>query len=101
MVNLVAKESPALLSIINQAIAPLFRNPQSIFLTARVRDILFDGLEIDCTSSEFTSKAVCAQLKTQIPGIQKLPDKNVFLFSLFGSVRYVLSHITHQIYYTT
>lgn len=87
MVNKVAEDSPALLSIVNQAISGIFRNPQSIYLTDKVKNILFDGMELDCKGTDFAAKAVCTQLRTLIPGIKESPtDKNVLLFSLLGTV---------------
>ncbi|KAJ8971696.1 hypothetical protein NQ317_014679, partial [Molorchus minor] len=47
MVNKVTKDSPPLLSILNNA-ALIFPNLQSIYLTVKVKDILFEGIEIDC-----------------------------------------------------
>lgn len=87
MVNQVARDSPALLSIVNQAISLIFANPQSIYLTVKVKDILFDGTKINCNVREFPAKAVCTQIKSQVPGIiESASDKNVYLFSLLGPV---------------
>ncbi|KAG5866727.1 hypothetical protein JTB14_015791 [Gonioctena quinquepunctata] len=84
MVNQATRDSPALLSIVNQAIDPIFRNPESIYLTDKVRNILFDGVELECRVTQFAAKAVCTQMKSAIPGIKTHPEKNVILFSLLG-----------------
>ncbi|KAJ8927990.1 hypothetical protein NQ314_019518 [Rhamnusium bicolor] len=84
MVNQVTRDSPALLSIVNKAIGFIFPNLETMYLTAKVKDILFDGMEIDCRASEFQAKAVCTQLKIQIPGLKMSGQKNVFLFSILG-----------------
>ncbi|VEN39902.1 unnamed protein product [Callosobruchus maculatus] len=84
MVNQVAKESPALLSIVNQAIIAIFQ-PKSIYITARVRDILFDGIEINCNITDFAAKAVCTQIKSMSAFKAHQTKKNVFLFSVFGT----------------
>nr|ALR72543.1 sensory neuron membrane protein SNMP1b [Colaphellus bowringi] len=84
MVNQATRDSPALLSIVNKAIGPIFRDPESIYLTAKVKDILFDGVELNCKVTEFAAKAVCTQIKSQIPGIKSDPEKSIFLFSLLG-----------------
>ncbi|XP_074041317.1 sensory neuron membrane protein 1 [Leptinotarsa decemlineata] len=83
MVNQVSRDSPALLSIVNQAIGPIFKNPESIYLTDKVKNILFDGVELNCKVTEFAAKAVCTQMKSQLPGIKTGPENNP-LFSLLG-----------------
>lgn len=87
MVNQVARDSPALLSIINQAINPIFENPSSVYITSKVRDIMFDGMRINCNVTDFAAKAVCTQIKQQIPGLKSTKQKNIYLFSLLGPVR--------------
>ncbi|CAH0560926.1 unnamed protein product [Brassicogethes aeneus] len=82
--NTVERDSPALLNVVNKAIPPIFNDPTTMYLTVRVKDILFDGVKVYCTNKDFTSKAVCTQLKTQIPGIKSSNEKNVYLFSLLG-----------------
>lgn len=86
MVNQVAKDSPALLTIINQAIPHIFQSPQSIYQTGKVKDLLFDGTKIYCNVSDFPSKAVCKQMKSQVPGLKESVDKDIYLFSFLGSV---------------
>lgn len=87
MVNTVIRDSPALLNVVNKAIPPIFQNTTTIYVTVKVKDILFDGIKVYCNSKDFPSKAVCTQLKGQIPGIKKVPnEKGVYLFSLLGPV---------------
>lgn len=83
--NTVMRDSPALLTIINKAIVAIFRDPASIYMTVKVKDILFEGTMINCSVKEFSAKAVCTQMKGQIPGLKE-PEKNIYLFSLLGSV---------------
>ncbi|XP_050300236.1 sensory neuron membrane protein 1-like [Anthonomus grandis grandis] len=85
MVNIVMKNSPVFLSIVNQSLEAIFNNPKTIFFTGRVKDLLFDGIDLNCTSSGFAPKAICSQLKTQIPGIKYRQDnENIYLFSMLG-----------------
>ncbi|CAH2004640.1 unnamed protein product [Acanthoscelides obtectus] len=84
MVNHVAKESPALLSIVNQAITAIFQ-PSSIYISVRVREILFEGIEINCNVTDFAAKAVCAQMKSLSAIKAHDTKKNTFLFSVFGT----------------
>lgn len=88
MVNQVTRDSPALLPILNKAIGLLFSDLQSVYLTAKVKEILFDGIAINCKVTDFTAKAVCTQLKSKIPGM-KVIENEIYLFSILGSVRFV------------
>nr|QEX08000.1 sensory neuron membrane protein 1b [Sitophilus zeamais] len=85
MVNLVLRDSPVYLSIVNKSLIELFDNPQTIFLTAKVKDILFDGIEINCDTKDFSTNAVCSQIKGNVPGLKVKPgEEKVYLFSLLG-----------------
>lgn len=85
MVNQVVKDSPALLSILNKALYTIFEDPQTVYLTDKVKNILFDGSRINCNVTDFTAKAVCSQLRLQIPGLKE-PQPNIFLFAFLASV---------------
>nr|WJJ63367.1 sensory neuron membrane protein 1b [Pachyrhinus yasumatsui] len=86
MVNQVMQDSPVFISIISQAIPILFNYPTSIFLTTKVKDILFDGVEVNCKGKDFSSNAVCGQLKSKIPGLKfKEGDEKVYLLALLAS----------------
>ncbi|XP_045479908.1 sensory neuron membrane protein 1-like isoform X2 [Harmonia axyridis] len=78
-----SESSPALLPILAKAIKSIFRDPESMYLTDKVRNILFDGMVVNCSVSDFAGKAVCSQLKTQLPGLTEI-EKNIFKFSLLG-----------------
>lgn len=62
----------------------LFKDPESIFLTAKVKDILFDGVYIDCNVTDFLAKMACNQLKEN-PSVKLFGEDGV-LFSFFGQV---------------
>ncbi|KAJ3662446.1 hypothetical protein Zmor_006796 [Zophobas morio] len=83
IVNTVAKDSPPLLPIVNKALKSMFNDPQNIYLTTKVRDLLFDGIIINCSSQDFSAAAVCTQIKTQVPDLTEV-RRNVFKFSLLG-----------------
>lgn len=59
-------------------------NPTSPFLTARIMDILFDGLAIDCSGDSFLVKSVCVQMKEQ-SAIRSINATHL-AFSLFSGV---------------
>ncbi|KAK9875890.1 hypothetical protein WA026_009677 [Henosepilachna vigintioctopunctata] len=83
-ISTAVESSPALLPILTKAIKSIFRDPKTIYLTDKVRNILFDGMLINCSVTDFAGKAVCSQLKSQLPGIKEV-EKNILRFSLFGS----------------
>lgn len=85
MINAVANDKPRFLSILDKALTVIFKENKDIYLTVKVNDILFDGIPIDCKVKDFSATAVCSQLKLQ-PTIIEV-EKNIFYFSLFGSVR--------------
>nr|ALR72542.1 sensory neuron membrane protein SNMP1a [Colaphellus bowringi] len=82
IVNTVARQKPGALSLINKAIKSIYSDPSSIFLTAKVDDILFDGVVINCNVSDFAGKALCGQLRTA-EALTKVGE--VEKFSLFSS----------------
>lgn len=63
----------------------VFHNPDSVFMRVKVMDLLFDGVDVDCSSQEFAAKAVCtafedaAQLRTEDGG-------STYKFSFFHAV---------------
>jgi hypothetical protein len=79
------RERPAALKILNKAIPAIFGNPASMFLTTSARNILFDGIPIYCNVTDFSSKAVCSEIKRRKDEFQQL-DENIYGFSFFGMV---------------
>lgn len=64
----------------------IFKKPESVFIRAKAREILFDGLPVDCTGKDFASSAICSVLKEKDDAlIADGPGR--YLFSLFGPVR--------------
>lgn len=54
-------------------------------MTAKAKDILFDGLPVDCTVKDFAGSAVCNVLKTEAKDLIK-DGEDRYKFSLFGGV---------------
>lgn len=79
---------PGALSLVAKALGALFNNPETPFITTKARNILFDGITINCTSNDFAPKAVCSQIKANPKGLVK-QDENIYLFSLFGAVSFL------------
>nr|WKF45046.1 sensory neuron membrane protein 1a [Podabrus annulatus] len=80
---IVARDKPAMLNLVNKALNAIFRNPETPFLTAPVMDILFRGVVINCTVTDFAGKAVCTQLRTEAKDLEHVSD-TIFKFSFFG-----------------
>lgn len=81
MVNTVSRLKPGSLTLVGKAINSIYNNPTSIFLTAKARDILFDGVIINCGVKDFAGKAVCTQLKTEAKDLRHVSeDELAFAF---------------------
>jgi len=74
------------LDIAGKAVNSIFHKPDSIFIKTKAKDIMFNGLPVDCTVTDFAGAAVCNVLKTEAKDL--VPDgENRYKFSLFGGVR--------------
>ena len=73
----------------------MFHKPSSIFVKVKVREILFDGLPIDCTGRDFVTKVICNVLKERDDVFQRA-GPGQYLFSVLGSVR---TYIYTPVYY--
>lgn len=82
--NAVERQKPGALTLVNKAIKSIYRNPESIFVTAKAKDLLFGGIIINCDVKDFAGKAICAQLKAE-PSFKRISE-NELGFSLFGPV---------------
>lgn len=83
MVGATLKDKPSAMGVVGKAVNSIFHKPESIFVKAKARDILFDGLPVDCTVTDFAGSAVCNVLKTEAKDL--VPDgENRYKFSLFG-----------------
>nr|AMA98191.1 chemosensory protein [Blattella germanica]WPE03555.1 sensory neuron membrane protein 1d [Blattella germanica] len=79
----VEREKPAALRLVNKAIPFLFGNLSTIFLTAPVRKILFEGVPIYCNVTDFSAKAICSEIRKKEKDFHNLGD-DIFGFSFFG-----------------
>lgn len=79
-----------MLPLIAKAIGFLFHEPKSIFWTGKAMDMMFNGVPVDCTSSDFNAKATCSVFEGgEIKAVQPTDETDIFKFSLFGGVRIV------------
>lgn len=84
MVNTVARTKPGMLTLVSKAINSIYKTPDSIFVTAKAMDILFDGVVINCGVKDFAGKAVCTQLK-ESPDLRHVTDDDL-AFSFMAPV---------------
>lgn len=80
----VKRDRAPMLPLVSKALIHLF-NPETPFVTAPVMDILFDGIDINCDTQEFSAKAICASLQSEAKGLTMFND-TFFKLSLFGAV---------------
>lgn len=73
-----------LLPQIEGAIKNLFSDPSDAFYTGRIMDLLFDGVLVDCSSSDQITGALCLTFE-DTPGFRRVNGTHL-AFSLFGGV---------------
>ncbi|KAL1489742.1 hypothetical protein ABEB36_013677 [Hypothenemus hampei] len=82
MVNTISRQKPGALTLANKAIKSIWLNPMSLFITVKARDVLFDGVTINCGVQDFAGKAICTQLKGE-PSLKHISEDDLE-FSLLG-----------------
>lgn len=78
------KLKPVMIETALKAVESLFDTPDTFFLTTKVKDILFDGVNINCDRPDFPAKATCSLLKKEKAFTQQ--GNNQLKFSIFGHV---------------
>lgn len=78
----------AMLSLAARAINEIFHHPNDIFWTGRAMDLMFTGVEIDCTSPDFASKVVCTVFAGgEVDNVEPIEGKEDFYkFSFLKNV---------------
>lgn len=66
-----------------KALTQIFE-PKTPFLTARAMDILFDGIGIDCSKSQFEASSLCSALESE--RAIKVVNDTYLKFSILGGV---------------
>ncbi|CAD1478955.1 unnamed protein product [Heterotrigona itama] len=84
MIKLTLEQQPGAIGILNKAVDNLFHKPSSVFVRAKAREILFDGLPVDCTGKDFASTAICTALKEKEDALMPGEQPGQYLFSVFG-----------------
>ncbi|KAG7191191.1 hypothetical protein KM043_013986 [Ampulex compressa] len=86
MVLTTLREKPTAIGVVSKAVDSIFKKPGSIFVKAKAREILFDGLPVDCTVKDFAGAMVCSILKEQSKDLVA-DGEDRYLFSLFGGTQ--------------
>lgn len=77
-----------LLPFIVNAINGIFRHPTDPFYTGPAKDLLFDGIVLDCSSEAYEVSAVCSELDSEDYAQVQRINETAFKFSLFGNVSF-------------
>ncbi|XP_050423763.1 sensory neuron membrane protein 1-like isoform X2 [Adelges cooleyi] len=83
MVSMTKMLKPGALGMVNKAIPFLYPEQDSIFMKGTANEIMWTGLDINCTSTEFAATAICTQIRQNSESLHKVDD-NHFMFSLLG-----------------
>lgn len=78
-----------MLARIQQGVNNLFHNPTDAFFTGRAMDVLFYGVEFDCTPIDPITSAICNALEEN-RSVRKI-DKTLFSFTMLGGVSFSFS----------
>ncbi|XP_058792829.1 sensory neuron membrane protein 1-like [Phymastichus coffea] len=84
MVMTVLRDKPTAMPVINKAVNSIFKNPENVFVKVKAMDLMFRGLMVDCTVSDFAGGAVCGMLKENPEGLI-VYDEEHFGFALLGA----------------
>lgn len=77
-------DKQAMLPVIDGVVKNLFHEPADAFYTGRVMDVLYDGVDVDCSADDKTTVAICLTFDTN-QALRKVGDHQ-YKFSLFGGV---------------
>lgn len=73
-----------MLPTVDDVIKKIFHDPADAFFTGRAMDLMYDGIEIDCSSDDALVSAVCLQFEGE--RAFRRDDNGKLLFSLFAGV---------------
>lgn len=86
------------LHVASTAIKEIFHKPTDAYWSGPAMDLLFNGIEIDCSTTNPLAKLACNEIrKTKNPMIQKM-NKTQMKFSILGGVWHILLAFNQPIY---
>ncbi|XP_077292751.1 sensory neuron membrane protein 2-like [Arctopsyche grandis] len=78
---------PSMMSTVDGILPYLFDSPSDPFVRATVADLLFNGIFINCTSTDMTVALVCQGMKSRLPPtIRASDDDSGFYYSMFNHI---------------
>lgn len=77
-------DKKAMLPAIEGVLKNLFHDPADAFYTGRVMDLLYDGVEVDCSADDKMTIAICMSFEEN-KALRKIDDHH-YAFSLFAGV---------------
>lgn len=80
-------DNEIMLPTVIKGIDLIFGNPNTPFLTAKVWDIMYGGIPINCDQTEFEAQAICGVFETELAAQAEKINDTHFMFSLFKGVR--------------
>ncbi|XP_053671092.1 sensory neuron membrane protein 1 [Anopheles nili] len=78
----VQRDREAMMPLVKKGLNLLFDPLESAFLRVRIMDLLFDGIYIDCSSQDFSVKALCSGMDSE--GAVTPYNETHYKFSFFG-----------------
>lgn len=73
-----------MLARIEQGVNNIFHNPVDAFYTGRAMDVLFYGVEYDCSADDPFTSAICSTIEDH-KSVKKI-DENHYSFTMLGGV---------------
>lgn len=68
------------------AIKAMFHNPSDAFWTGRAMDLIFDGIDIDCSSKDPLVRIACKEIDRNGGATIMRANETTFKFSMLGGV---------------
>lgn len=81
----VRRDRAPMMPLVVKAVKNIFNNPTTPFIKVKAMDILFNGLGFNCEGNDFSSKAVCAGIKSEAQGVIVI-NETYFSVSVLGHV---------------
>lgn len=74
-----------MLPMVKKGVDIIFNSPKNMFYTGRAIDILFEGIQIDCSADDFEAQAICTVFESgEVKTVQAISETH-YAFSLFGA----------------
>ncbi|KAJ8687763.1 hypothetical protein QAD02_023557 [Eretmocerus hayati] len=88
LLTAVQRTRPGAMGLAAKAVDTFVKGADTIFIKVKVKDLLFDGLIVDCNIDyvrDFAAGAVCNELKAHYKEFKmRLAGNNLYLYSLWG-----------------